>query len=165
MDDSRITRAVSVCKKIVSAFSYSWLKKRDLLEIQQQLGLPSHQLITESAMRWGSRQLMIGRILEQKAAITKVLTSCKNTRHLVLTWQDIEVLESVQKALKPLQDFTDALSGEDYVTLSYVRPVLHLFSTSILAEEEGDTELCRSIKSCILSYLNEKYADPAKWLS
>ena len=161
LDDHRITRAISLCKKVVSAFSYSWIKRRELSEIQQQLGLPAHQLITESATRWGSRQLMIERILEQEGAITKVLSSHKKTRHLVLMWQDVEVLETVQKALKPLQDFTDALSGEDYVTLSYVRPVLHLFSTDILAEEEGDTELCRSIKTCIMKYLNDKYADLA----
>lgn len=161
MDDSRITRAISLCKKIVSSFSYSWLRRRDLSEVQQQLGLPNHQLITESATRWGSRLLMIERILEQERAITKVLSSDKKTRHLLLTWQDLEVLEAVQKALKPLQEFTDALSGEDYVTLSYVRPVLQLFNTSTLAVEEGDTDLCSSIKSTIVDYLNVKYADPA----
>ena len=93
MDDSRITRAISLCKKIVSSFSYSWLRRSALSEVQQQLGLPTHQ--TESATRWGSRQLMIERILEQEAAITKVLSSDKKSRNLVLTWQDIEVLEMV----------------------------------------------------------------------
>ena len=161
MDDSRITRAISLCKKIVSSFSYSWLRRSAFSEVPQQLGLPTHQLITESATRWGSRQLMIERILEKQAAITKVLSSDKKSRHLVLTWQDIEVLETVQKALKPLQEFTDALSGENYVTLSYVRPVLHLFSMSTLAVMEGDTEFCRSIKSTIVDYLTDKYSDPA----
>ena len=47
------------------------------------------------------------------------------------------------------------------MTLSYVRPVLHLFSTSTLAVEEGDTELCRSIKSTIVDYLTDKFSDPA----
>lgn len=126
-----------------------------------QLGLPGHQLITESATRWGSRLLMIDRVLEQERALAKVLSADKKTRPIVLTWQDIEVLEAVQKALKPLQDFTDALSGEDYVTLSYVRPVLHLFNTSLLAPEEGDSELCNSIKTKIVDYLNTKYADPS----
>ncbi|GLD54970.1 E3 SUMO-protein ligase ZBED1 [Lates japonicus] len=37
--------------------------------------------------------------------------------------EDIEILEVVQKALKPFQAFPDALSGEWCVTLSYVRPV------------------------------------------
>ena len=111
MDDSRIKRAISLCKKIVSSFSYSWLRRSALSEVQQQLGLPTHQLITESATRWGSRQLMIERILEKQAAITKVLSSDKKSRHLVLTWQDIEVLETVQKALKPLQEFRCFVRG------------------------------------------------------
>ncbi|XP_074551526.1 E3 SUMO-protein ligase ZBED1-like [Halichoeres trimaculatus] len=161
MSDKRVTRAISLCKRIVSCFSYSWKKRRHLAEVQIQLGLPSHQLITESATRWGSRQQMIERVLEQEAALAKVLSGDKKTRHLVPSWQDLEVLEAVQKVLKPLQEFTDALSGEEYVTLSYVKPVLHLFNESLLACEEGDSELCKSIKTSILEYLNSKYSDPA----
>ncbi|CAM4494650.1 unnamed protein product [Leuciscus chuanchicus] len=161
MNDKRVTRAISLCKRIVSCFSYSWKKRRHLAEVQIQLGLPSHQLITESATRWGSRQQMIERVLEQEGALAKVLSNDKKTRHLVPTWQDLEVLEAVQKVLKPLQDFTDALSGEEYVTLSYVKPVLHLFNESLLACEEGDSELCKSIKTSIVEYLNSKYSDPA----
>ncbi|GAA6084883.1 ceramide transfer protein isoform X1 [Tachysurus ichikawai] len=70
---------------------------------------------------------------------------------------DLEVLESVNKALSPLQDFTDALSGERYVSISYVKPALHILNTSALAEEEVDTGLTKSLKSKILNYLNEKY--------
>lgn len=161
MDDNRITRAISLCKKVVSSFSYSWRKRRELAEVQIQLGLPAHQLITESATRWGSRQQMIERFLEQERAITKVLSADKKARHLIPTWQDIEVLEAIQKALKPFQDFTDALSGKEYVTISYVRPVLHLLNTSLLAHKDDDSELCKSIKTGIVDYLNAKYADPA----
>lgn len=104
---------------------------------------------------------MVERVLEQERALAKVLSADKKTRPLVLTWQDIEVLEAIQRALKPLQDFTDALSGEEYVTLSYIRPVLHLFNSSLLAPEEGDSELTKSIKHTILTYLNEKYSEPS----
>lgn len=160
MNDTRVTRAISLCQRVVSSFSYSWKKRRELAELQIQLGLPDHQLITESATRWGSRLQMIERVLEQESALAKVLSADKKTRPLVPRWQDIEVLEAVKKALKPLQDFTDALSGEEFVTLSYVRPVLHLLNTSLLAPEDGDTELCKSMKSTIVDYLNKKYADP-----
>uniref|UniRef100_A0A0E9U350 Uncharacterized protein n=1 Tax=Anguilla anguilla TaxID=7936 RepID=A0A0E9U350_ANGAN len=34
-------------------------------------------------------------------------------------------------------------SGEKYVSVSFVKPVLHLFNTSILAVEEEDTDLTR----------------------
>lgn len=63
---------------------------------------------------------MIERFREQESAITKVLSADKKARYLPM-WQDIEVLESIQKAIKPLQDFTDALSGEVYVTVSYFK--------------------------------------------
>ena len=114
----QVERAVGVCKKIVSAFCNSWKRKRELATAQAELGLPAHQLITETPTRWGSRQQMIERVLEQEEALTQVLRADKKTRHLVLTWQDIEVLEAVSKALSPLVDFTDALSGEQYVSVS-----------------------------------------------
>ncbi|XP_045905911.1 E3 SUMO-protein ligase ZBED1-like [Micropterus dolomieu] len=131
MNDKRVTRAISLCKRIVSCFSYSWKKRRHLAEVQIQLGLPSHQLITESATRWGSRQQMIERVLEQEGALAKVLSNDKKTRHLVPTWQDLEVLEAVQK------------------------------NESLLACELGDSELCKAIKTSIVEYLNSKYSDPA----
>ncbi|XP_044189519.1 uncharacterized protein LOC122968392 [Thunnus albacares] len=61
---------------------------------------------------------MTERVLEKEAAIQQVLKVDRKARHLVHTWQDIDVLESVKKALSPLRDFTDALSGEDYVSLT-----------------------------------------------
>ncbi|KAK0156656.1 Zinc finger BED domain-containing protein 1 [Merluccius polli] len=74
---------------------------------------------------------------------------------------DLEVIESVNLALHPLQEFTDALSGESYASVSYVKPVLHLLKTSVLAEKEGDTDLTKDIKEKILDYMNTKYDDPA----
>ncbi|KAI2642406.1 E3 SUMO-protein ligase ZBED1 [Labeo rohita] len=145
MQDPHITRAISLCKETVSAFSYTWKKRRELAEVQAQMNLPAHQLSTESTTRWGSRLEMVERVLEQERALAKVLSADKKTRPLVLTWQDIEVLEAIQRALRPLQDFTDALSGED----------------SLLAPEEGDSELTKSIKHNILTYLNEKYSEPS----
>lgn len=159
MKDDRIQRAVGVCKRIVSAFSYSWKKRRDLAIVQNDLGLPKHVLTTETPTRWGSRQKMIQRVLEQERAISQVLKADKKSRHLVLSWQDVDVLEAVNKVLSPLQDFTDALSGEQYVSVSYLKPVLSLFNTSILAEEESDTQLTKDVKRNILAYLNEKYSD------
>ncbi|KAK1897704.1 Microtubule-associated serine/threonine-protein kinase 2 [Dissostichus eleginoides] len=160
--DPRIDRAIGVCKKAVSAFSYSWKKRRDMSEVQAELGLPTHQLITESPTRWGSRQRMIERFLEQEKALVRVLGSDKKSRHLEPTWQDLDVLESINKAVKPLQEFTDALSGEFYVSVSYIKPVLHLFKTSLLQPEEEDAELTKTIKGKIMRYLDDKYSDPVK---
>ncbi|XP_035806010.2 E3 SUMO-protein ligase ZBED1-like [Amphiprion ocellaris] len=72
-------RAVGVCKKVVSAFSTSWKRKRDLAKAQAVLGLPPHQLITETPTRWGSRQRMIERFLEQEKALSQVVLADKKT--------------------------------------------------------------------------------------
>ncbi|KAL4006664.1 vitamin D 25-hydroxylase [Sarotherodon galilaeus] len=156
-----VERAVGVCKKVVSAFSKSWKKKRELAKAQAVLGLPPHQLIHESPTRWGSRQMMIDRFLEQEKALSQVLLADKKTRHLVPSWQDVALLESLNKALGPLFEFTDALSGESYVSVSFLKPVLHLFNNEILSQKDGDTELTKAVKDGILKYLNEKYDDHA----
>jgi len=66
--------------------------------------------------------------------------------HLIPSWADLDVLEAVNRALSPLMEFTDALSGEEYVTISFVKPVLHILNSRVLAEEEDDVELTKQSK-------------------
>ncbi|XP_057182627.1 zinc finger BED domain-containing protein 4-like isoform X1 [Triplophysa rosa] len=157
----RITRAVGLCKKLVGHFSHTWKGKMALKKAQKEHKLPEHSLITECPTRWGSRQRMIQRVLEQQPAISDVLSADRKSRHLVPSWQDLDVLESINQALQPLQEFTDALSGESYVSVSYVKSVLHLMNTSILAAKEEESDLTKSIKKKILEYMNTKYDNPA----
>ncbi|KAK7938916.1 hypothetical protein WMY93_002242 [Mugilogobius chulae] len=157
--DPRIERAVGVGKKIVAAFGHSWKRQRALHAAQKELGLPEHKLITECCTRWGSRQRMIQRLLEQEKAIAQVLAADKTTRHLMLTWQDIEVLDSVNTALSPLLEFTDAFSAEEYVTIPCVKPVLQIFNNDLLKVNENDTQLTKDIKTAILDYMNKSYKD------
>ena len=158
-DDRRLDRALGVCRKIITTFSHSWKKKRDLIQAQEQLSLPNHSLVVDCATRWGSTEKMVSRLLEQEPAVRQVLVGDRKTTHLVPTWQDIEVLESLQSAIKPLADFTDMLSGEKRVTLSALRPVLHIFKTDILAESDENTTLTADIKRRILVYMEDKYQD------
>lgn len=157
--DKRMERAVAVCKRVVATFSFSWKKKRELAAAQEELHLPQHKLVTESPTRWGSRQKMVGRVLEQHKAISQVLSADKKTRHLVPSWQDLDVLESVHVALNPLLEFTDSLSGECYVSVSYLKPMLHLFRTQILKPSEDETQLTKDLKMTVMTYLDEKYND------
>ena len=103
---------------------------------------------------------MVQRILQQLPAISHVLSPDWKTRHLISSWQDIEVLESIDNALRPLTDFTDTLSGEQYMSISSVKPVLHLFETSVLAVQEDDTDYTKSLVTNILGYVHSKYRDP-----
>lgn len=68
--------------------------------------------------------------------------------------QTIDVLESVNKAVKPLRDFTDALSGESYVTVSFIKPILSMFKSCMLKPEDDHTNLTEKIN--ILNYMKRK---------
>ncbi|KAA8590648.1 hypothetical protein FQN60_014582, partial [Etheostoma spectabile] len=70
--DRRVERAVGVCEKAVSTFSYSWEEKSALSKAQRRLHRPTDQLVTDSLTRWGLRQKMLVRVLEHQKAITSV---------------------------------------------------------------------------------------------
>lgn len=92
---------------------------------------------------------MVSRILQQEEAIRVVLSADRNTTHLVPTWQDIDVLQSIDQALTPLSSLTDMLSGEEYVTVSAVMPMMQLIDKKLLKETDNDTQLTKDIKQRI----------------
>lgn len=157
-NNDRVKRALGMCRKIVSTFSYSWKKKRDLAEVQRSMNLPLHSLKSDCLTRWGSTQAMINTILEQKDAIRQVLQSDSKTRHLKLTWQDLDILESIKNAFGPLDEFTDALSAESEVTDSSIKAVLHLLETDVLkVDPANDSTLTKDIKMYVMDYIMNKY--------
>lgn len=108
---------------------------------------------------------MISRVLRNKKAIRRVLGNDKDTSHLVPKWQDLEVLECVDKALGPLKAFTDIMSASNYVTISALKPILHRLSTTELAPQDDDLPLAAEIKEEVMTRLQARYvADRLKGL-
>ena len=97
---------------------------------------------------------MVIRILEQEKAIRVTLSMDRKTSHLIPTWQDIDVLQSIKAAIGPLMSLTDFLSGETYAA---VLPLLHLIQHDILNEDDSDTELTCNIKRRIKVDLGNCY--------
>lgn len=83
--DQRCERSLALCRKIVSAFSMSWKRKRDLAKAQMNLQLSEHTLVADSPTRWGSMSKMVARILEQENAIRTVLSADRKASHLLPT--------------------------------------------------------------------------------
>ena len=158
-DDTRVSRALGVCRKLVATVSHSWKTKREMSKALQELELPHHSLVPDCATQWGSSQKMVSRVLEQESAIRKVLSGDRKKSHLIPTWQDVDVLESIQAALGPLSDFTDMLSAENFVTASSILPVLHILQHQVLAEAESDTQLTKTS----IHTLSPKYS-AASWI-
>lgn len=121
--------------------------------------MPKHKLKGESVTCWGSTLSMMDRILEQQEAVGVVLASDRKVSHLILTWQDVDVVESVLAVLRPLQQLTDLLSGEKYVTVSVVKPLLNHLHTQVLAAKDEDTSLTTETKTRIRDKLESCYED------
>ena len=66
---------------------------------------------------------MVERVLEQEPAIQHVLGPDRRCLHLIVTWQDVEALQSIHACLSPLADFTDMLSGKEHITASAIKPL------------------------------------------
>lgn len=78
---------------------------------------------------------MIDRIIEQWEPIRCVLGSDQTSAHLVPTWEDQDVLDSVIVLLCPLRDFVDLLAGEKRVTISAVLLLLSHMKEKVLAHK------------------------------
>lgn len=103
---------------------------------------------------------MIDRIIEQAPAIGWVLA--EDRRADPLSWQDVDVLEAINKAPKPVAELTEVLFGEDNVTVSSLLPMLQLLHSDILEESEEDVQLTKDMKCGILAELDSKYNSDSK---
>ena len=160
LDDGRmrVDTVLRKCRKIVAAFSQSWKRNNELTKVQQQQQLPLHKLNADVSTRWGSTAVMVKRILEQKEVIRIVLSGDRSTSHLAITWQDIDLLTSINAFVTPLEDLTDTLSGETHVTISAVKPMLRHLCDVLLAESSEDSELTKEMKERCKSKVMQQYS-------
>ena len=100
---------------------------------------------------------MVKQILEQKEAIRIVLSGDRSTSHLAITWQDIDLLASINTFVTPLEDLTDTLSGETHFTISAVKLVLQHLCDVLLAESSEDSELTKEMKTGCKAKILQQY--------
>lgn len=137
----------------------SWKHRRDLTKAQVNIQLCQHSIVVNCIARWGSMVKMVSRFLEQEDAIRTVLSADRKAAHLIPTWQDLEVLTTIDQVLSPLSNLANILSGEEYVTVSAILPKLQLIDTKLLQEGTTDRQLKKNIKKQIKQDLSSRYTD------
>ncbi len=73
------------------------------------------------------------------------------------TDNEFSTLEAVASVLEPLSHFTDALSGEKYVTVSAVRPLLSHIMHNCLRASPDDCAIVKEMKEIIGDKLQVSY--------
>jgi hypothetical protein len=129
-NDRGVANAIASCRRTVSAISCSYKRKRLLSEAQDQLGITVKSLAPDCPTRWGSKYKMLQRFIHNEKAIRMALSDRAN-EHLLPTAKHYETMENIVKALQPYATLTDILSGDKYVSISAVLPMLeHILEIS-----------------------------------
>ena len=101
---------------------------------------------------------MVDRLVENMDLVKPILTEDRGCEHLVPKWQDIDVLEAVQKGLEPVAELTDTMCGEKYVTVSSLKALYEDLETTTLALDESPDvpDLVNDMRGVIMDKLKEK---------
>ena len=102
---------------------------------------------------------MVSKILEQKEAICLVLIADRSASNIVPTWQDLDVMQAIDRAISPLSTLTDILPGEKYVAISAVLSMLLILKTDLLKEKYTDTPHTKDINKRIIEDITNRYTE------
>jgi len=140
-------------RSVVCHFSHSSTASNLLEVFQEKLFLPKHELIQEVITRWNSTYFMLERFIEQKAAIYAVLVDQnKQSLFVDITEDDILIISQLIKILKPYEEATKQISGENYVSASLILPIA--FQLDKLLQKEQRKTSNHSIIASFLTDLN-----------
>ena len=74
LKDQRVSRAMGMCRRIVSAFSFSFKKAREFRKIQEELQIEKKTLKSDVSTRWGSVYRMLRSIKANHLAIQQLFS-------------------------------------------------------------------------------------------
>ncbi|XP_030765200.1 zinc finger BED domain-containing protein 1-like [Sitophilus oryzae] len=111
------------CRNIVGHFKHSAIAVEKLSTMQQQMNSPQLKVKQDVVTRWNSTYIMLDRLIAIKASITAVMSSLPKAPEM-LNAEEWLILEDCICVLKPFDLMTTTLSGEKYVTLSSIIPLV-----------------------------------------
>jgi len=135
LKNDRIEKTLKVVRSVIGHFKHSTCATSLLEQHQTTLNLPCHRLIQDVSTRWNSVYYMMVRFIEQKKAIYAALID-QNKLNLLcgLNDEDFQMIVKLTNILKPFQEATTTISGDNYPTASTILPIIHQLK-SILVKE------------------------------
>ncbi|XP_063762122.1 E3 SUMO-protein ligase ZBED1-like [Eleginops maclovinus] len=123
-----IDRTLGAARCLVKHFKKSEPASSKLKQKQKQWGTAEHTLLQDVSVRWNSSYYMVSRLLEQRWPVVATLSdpdvTQRGKQYLDLRNDQWILLEELEQVLKPFEQATVFLSGESYVTISVLPPLL-----------------------------------------
>ncbi|CAG9862308.1 unnamed protein product [Phyllotreta striolata] len=158
-----LDKLIEKVRTIVVWFKRSVHASDELRRIQQNRGTPEGnmlKMILDVKTRWNSTYYMLERFLKLAPLIGNIILSNVNAPNMVNA-SDLEELKQVCQLLVPLEQTTKEMSGQNYITLSKVIPMIMCLVTQY---EHFNTSvgLAENLKSAILKELYRRFGSAEK---
>lgn len=145
LEKSGLTEVVGLACRLVSHFRHSCIAAGALYMQQQTMNLKRKQLMLYCKTRWNSTFDMLQRLLENRWAVSAVLSDPLTTKPsaamaVELTNVQWHIINVICPVLDPIKLATVMLSAEENVSISIALPtVAGLLDNTVVNDEDPDT--------------------------
>lgn len=153
-----ISDIISKVREIVKWVKNSVIQSDKLRKIQIDSGVAegcTKKFILDVKTRWNSLYYMMDRFLDMSKIASQLLLDDIHTPELV-TGQEIEILKQVVQLLQPFEFVTRESSGQNYVTLSKIIPMINCL-TSQLTSFSSSIECVTQLKTKLLAECKKRF--------
>ena len=161
IDSNRaVQNVLAACRRLVTHFKHSNQATEELLRIEAQMEIGQLKLVQDVATRWNSGFFMLERVLKLRLPITAVLSGAKKKDHrdLLLKDQQWALIEKVIEVLHPFQVATTVFSGQQYVTMSLVLPVVTSLREQMRGGGTKHSQQLNAFRSSLAKELTSKFS-------
>lgn len=140
-------------REIVKFFKTSVIRSDELRKRQNQTPL---KLILDVKTRWNSVYYMLERYVTLAPLVHQILMM-NTTAPPTPTAIELQEIKTMLTILKPLEHVTKEISGEQYVTISKVIPIVNCLKTQIQNIDVSASPLAKSVQSTLLSKIGTRF--------
>lgn len=156
-----VHRVIVAAGRLVRHFNHSTPACKALEAKQDQMQLPKHQLIQSCKTRWNSVCDMMARLLEQRWAVTAVLsdravTKLQEARTLEIRDEHWQIMEEILPVLEKLKCATTVMSTEKEVSVSNIYPITFSLINKHLISAEDDSPRVKEFKAKVRQSLCDR---------
>uniref|UniRef100_A0A6P7H793 Zinc finger BED domain-containing protein 1-like isoform X1 n=1 Tax=Diabrotica virgifera virgifera TaxID=50390 RepID=A0A6P7H793_DIAVI len=159
LKDDVIKVIINKVRNIVKFIKNSVNNSDKLRKIQIDSGASEgsvKKLILDVSTRWNSVFYMIERFLLMVRPVTIILIDNSNAPDMPSP-QEIEILKQLLPILRPLEYVTKEASGERYVTISSVIPMLNCLVKQINLVQTAN-DIVKQVKTTLLKEIDKRFA-------
>lgn len=153
-----IKGTITKVRDIVKFIKNSVINSDMLRKIQLESNIPEgniKKVILDVKTRWNSTFYMVQRFLELLPVINQILLNGDNNLDMLIA-AEIADLRQLENLLKPFECATKEISGEKYITVSKIVPMVNCLSTH-LKKFEGTTESITAAKTSLEAEIAKRF--------